>query len=90
MVGSSGAGVGDTGWIGFVGGGGSWTQISANNLVAPPSATNALITLYGTDGLGANVVWTDLASLRGTSATNLEFDLLATNRCGFYRVVEPR
>jgi beta-glucanase (GH16 family) len=51
---SSGTAIGDTGWIGFSGGGGFWTQISANNLAAPANAVNASITIYGTTGNVAN------------------------------------
>jgi len=47
---SSGSDIGDTGWIGFTGGNGSWTQISTNNLVAPANAVNAQITIYATTG----------------------------------------
>ena len=51
---SSGTGVGDTGWISFSGGAGSWIQISTNNLVAPANAVNASINIYGTTGSVAN------------------------------------
>ena len=141
---SAGAGIGDTGWIGFAGGSGSWTQIRANNLVPPANATNALITLYATTGavlhgygtvliddvtlapatpgpsqtnevpsvvqavvrlswpstsgqlydvqsagaLGANMAWTDSASLPGNGSTNVVIDLLGTDQCRFYRVIE--
>jgi beta-glucanase (GH16 family) len=51
---SSGTAIGDTGWIGFSGGGGFWTQISANNLAAAANAVNASITIYGTTGNVAN------------------------------------
>jgi beta-glucanase (GH16 family) len=47
---SSGSDIWDTGWIGFTGGGGFWTQISDNDLVAPTNAVNALITIYATTG----------------------------------------
>ena len=47
---SSGSSISDTGWIGFAGGNGSWTQINGNNLVAPTNAVNAQITIYATTG----------------------------------------
>jgi beta-glucanase (GH16 family) len=51
---SSGNSVGTYGWISFTGGNGSWTQISANNLVAPTNAVNALIAIYATTGAVAH------------------------------------
>jgi len=47
---NSGGSLGDTGWIGFTGGSGSWKQINVNNLTAPANAVNAQITLYATTG----------------------------------------
>jgi hypothetical protein len=141
---SSGTGVGDTGWTGFSGGGGFWTQISANNLVAPTSAVNASITIYGTTGavtngfgnvliddislartstgasqtnlvsstgqgaiqiswpstsgalydvqstgaLGAATAWADSTNIQGNGSTNAFFEVLGTNQCRFYRVLQ--
>lgn len=38
------------GWTGFSSGNGTWTQINATDLVAPASATNAVIQVCGTTG----------------------------------------
>jgi hypothetical protein len=51
---SSGSDIGDTGFISFSGGSGSWTQISDNNLVAPTNAVNASLTIYATTGAVAH------------------------------------
>lgn len=141
---NTGANIGDVGWISFTGGNGAWTQVTANNLVAPAKATNALITVYATtgavlhgygavliddvtlapataspgqtnevpsavraavrlswpsasdrlysvqsaDALGAGMEWANWASLQGNGAANVIVDLVGTNLCRFYRVIE--
>ena len=56
----------------FVGGNGSWAQISANNLVAPAGATTALIQIIGVTGAvegGYGEVLVDDVSLASSSLT---------------------
>ena len=71
---SSGSGISDTGWIGFSGGIGFWTQISVNNLVAPANAVNALISIYATTGAVLNgygqVFIDDVSLASGSSSQN--------------------
>jgi hypothetical protein len=43
-----------TGWIGFNSTPGTWTQITATNLVAPPTAVNAVVQIYGVTGAVSN------------------------------------
>ena len=64
--------LGDVGWISFTGGNGTWTQVTANNLVAPAKAANALITLYATTGAvlhGYGAVLIDDVTLAPTTAS---------------------
>lgn len=67
----TGALVGAIGWTGFTGGNGSWTQITASPAVAPPTAVDALIQIFGNTGAVANgfgAVEIDDVSLTTTTA----------------------
>jgi beta-glucanase (GH16 family) len=68
---SSGSTVGSVGLTGFSAGNGVWSQFTVTNLVAPASAVNAYLSIYGATGAIANgyggVLIDDVALSFGTS-----------------------
>ena len=72
---SNGSQTNFVGWIGFSSTPGTWTQVTANNLVAPPTAVNAVLQIYGVTGAvlnGYGGVFIDDVSFasNGTAQTN--------------------